>query len=271
MVLAAALAVLGGCSAVRLAYDNADTLLAWQANSWFDFQGELAEERDRRIAAFLAWHRAHALPQYARLAEEAARRLERRLVRADLEWAYDVAFAQIREALAAAAWEAAPLLDRLEAENLSHFEARLAEENRKFAREHLRPPPEERRKQRLQRTVDRLEDWLGDLSEAQLRLVRSYNERAPLADEMRAREHQRLQRELVAMLRAREATRKLADWAPNWDRNREPAYAEAIRRIRTETMDMLLDLDRTLTGAQRRAAVARLRSWAADFERLVRQ
>lgn len=256
---------------MQFAYNNADTLLRWQANSWFDLHGELAEERDRRIAAFLAWHRAQALPQYARLAEEAARRLERGLARADLEWAYDAVFGQMREALRAAAREAAPLLDRLEAENLSHFETRLAEDNRKFAREYLRPPPEERRERRLRRTVERLEDWVGGLSEEQLRRVRRYNERAPLADEMRAREHQRLQRELVAMLRAREATRKLADWAPNWDRDREPAYAEAIRRIRTETMDMLLDLDRMLTGEQRRAAVARLRSWAADFEHLMRR
>lgn len=76
----------------------------------------------------------------------------------------------------------------------------------------------------------------------------------------------------MAILRARRAARRLPDWAPDWEREREPAYAEAVRRMRTETMvEMLLELDRTLTGAQRRAAVARLRAWAADFEMLMRR
>lgn len=63
---------------MQFAYGNAETLLRRQANSWFDLHGELAEERDRRIAAFAAWHGAEALPQYARLAEEAAPRAYRR-------------------------------------------------------------------------------------------------------------------------------------------------------------------------------------------------
>ncbi|MCX7961427.1 MAG: DUF6279 family lipoprotein [Burkholderiales bacterium] len=256
---------------MRLAYNHAETLLAWQANSWFDLHGELAEERDRRIAAFVAWHRANALPQYARLAEEAARRLERGLTRADVEWGYDAVFAQLRQAIRAGAREAAPLLDRLSPENLSHFEARLAEDNRKFAREHVRPKAEERRRQRLRRMIERLEDWLGELSEAQRERVRRYNDRMPLTGEMRARERGRLQQELLAMLRAREATLRLADWAPHWDRQREPDYAEVVARNRTELVNMLLELDGTLSTEQRAAAVARLRSWAADFERLARR
>jgi hypothetical protein len=271
LVLLLAVLLLQGCSAVRIAYNNADTLLRWHANSYFDFQGEAAEELDRRIAAFLAWHRAKALPQYAKLAEEAAARIERGLTRADIEWAYGALFAQIRAGLRAGAAEAAGMLDRLAPENIAYLEMRLAEENRKFAREHLRPAPEKRRQQRLRRTVERLEDWLGDLGEEQLALVRRYNDRAPLVEEMRDRERRRLQQELIGMLRSREAGRRLADWAPNWDRDREPAYAEALARIRAETTDMLLELDRTLSAEQRRGAAARMRAWAADFEQLARQ
>ena len=101
------LALLQGCSVTRLAYNNADTFLRWQANHYFDFQGEQSEELDRRLAALLAWHRAAALPQYARLAEEAAARMLRGVKREDLEWGYDAVRAQVREALGAAAAEAA--------------------------------------------------------------------------------------------------------------------------------------------------------------------
>ena len=72
-----ALVVLPGCSVTRLAYNNADVYLRWQANHYFDFQGEQSDEFDRRLEAFLDWHRAKALPQYARLASSLLRRVPR--------------------------------------------------------------------------------------------------------------------------------------------------------------------------------------------------
>lgn len=271
LVALAVLALLQGCSAVRVAYGNADTLLRWQANSYFDFHEGSAEELDRRIAAFLGWHRVAALPQYAKIAAEAAARVERRLSPADLDWFYAAVEGQAREGLRAAATEAAPLLDRLEPGQLEHFEQRLREENRKFARESLQGGLAERRERRLKRTLERLEDWFGTLGEEQVALVRRYNETAPMSIELRDRDRKRRQAELVAMLRAREARRRLPDWAADWDRGREPAYAAAFRESRAAYAGMIAALDRTLSAEQRRAAAARLRGFAADFEQLQRR
>lgn len=267
----AALALLQGCSAIRLAYSNADTLIRWQANSYFDFHDSASEELDRRIAAFLGWHRAAALPQYAKIAGEAAARLERGLTGADLDWFYATLETQAREGLRAGAVEAAPLLDRLEPAQLKHFEQRLRDENRKFERENLRGGPAERRQRRLKQSIERLEEWFGALTEEQLALVRRYNDSAPMVNEMRDRDRRRRQAELVAMLRAREARKRLADWAVAWDRDREPAYAAAFGDWRAANAGMLAALDKTLTAEQRRAAAARLRGFAADFEQLQRR
>jgi hypothetical protein len=265
------LALLSGCSATRVLYSNADAFLRWQADSYFGFEGEQSDELDARIAAFLAWHRAKALPQYARLAGEAGERLARGLSREDLVWGYDSFQSQARESLRAAAAEMADLLDRLTPEQIDRLERRLAEENRKFAREHLQGTVRERHERRLAQNLERLEEWFGSLSEEQVERVRRYSEGAPRIAELRDRERRRLQKELVAMLRAREAKQRLADWAPNWDRGREPAYAAGVRQMRDQYFRMLLDLDRTLSPAQRQAAVARLREYAAEFESLVRR
>lgn len=266
-----ALAFLQGCSVTRLAYNNADVYLRWQANHYFDLQGEQSEEFDRNLAAFLAWHRATALPQYARLAEEAAARVLRGIKREDLEWSYDAVRARIREALGAAAGEAAGLLDRLGPEQIDHFEQRLAEENRKFAKEQVQGTVEERHNRRVKRNLERLEEWFGPLSEAQAGRVRRYSARAPWSGEMRERDRKRRQAEFVAMLRAREATRRLARWAQDWEAGREPAYAEASRATHAEYIDLLLDLDRTLAAEQREHAVRRLKRFAGLFESLSRQ
>lgn len=253
---------------MRFAYDNADLLLRWQADRYLDFRGEQSEELDRRIAALLARHRATALPQYARFADEAATRMLRGIKREDLEWAYDSLLAHVREALGAAGAEIADLLDRLSREQIAHLEQRLAEENRKFAREQLQGTVEERRQRRLRRNLERLEEWFGPLTEQQAERVRRYGERAPLGAELRDRDRRRRQAELVAMLRARAAGERLAAWASAWDGGREPAYARSARETREAYFDLLLDLDRMLTAEQRAAAAARMREYAVSFNAL---
>jgi hypothetical protein len=265
------LVVLQGCSVTRLAYDNADAFLRWQANSYFDFQGEQSDEFDRRLAALLAWHRAKALPLYALLAEEASARMLRGIQREDLEWGYDSVRARVGETLGAAAGDAAGLLDHLSPEQITHLEQRLAEENRKFAKEQVQGTMEERHKRRVKRNVERLEEWFGTLEEAQVERVRRYSARAPFSAELRDHDRKRRQAGLLAMLRAREAKQRLVQWAQEWEAGREPAYVEASRATHAEYVDLLLDLDRTLSVEQREHAARRLKRYASLFESLVRQ
>lgn len=270
LVAALAVLLLSGCSAVQLGYRNADTFLRWQANSYLDFEGRESEELDQRIAAFLAWHRGNALPQYVALAEEAAVRSGRGLSREDLVWGYDAARGQVREGLRAAAREAAPMLDRLRPEQFTHLEQRFGEDNRKFARDFLSGTPEDRRNRRMKRNIERLEDWVGTLTEAQVERVRQYSDRLPPNEALRDRDRRRRQAELLAMLRAREAGRRLEDWAANWDGGRDPAFQAAVKAQVAEYMDLLVDLDKSLSAAQREHVVRRLRGYAGDFAALVK-
>jgi hypothetical protein len=265
------LTLLQGCSVTRTAYNNADVFLSWQANHYFDLEGPQVEELGRRLDAYHAWHRAKALPQYARLGEEAADRLQRGLKRADLEWSYDAVRAQVREALGQAAVEAAPLLDALSPAQISHLEQRLAEDNRKFAKERMQGTMEQRHQRRVKRNVERLEEWFGTLNEPQAARVRLYSERAPFSADLQDRDRKRRQAELVAMLRAREAKQRLPAWAQNWDAGRAPEYLQAVNATRAEYMDLVLDLDRTLTAEQREHAAARLKRFAGLFDSLARQ
>ena len=266
-----ALTFLSGCSVTRLAYNNADVFLRWQSNHYFDFQGAQSDDLDRAVVGVLAWHRGAALPQYAKLAEEAAARVSRGIRQEDLDWSYDAVRVQVREALGIAAGEAAAMLDRLRPEQIGHFERRLAEGNRDFAKEHVHGTLEERHKRRVKRNVDRLEEWFGPLSDAQAARVRLYSERAPWSADLRERDRKRRQAEFVAMLRAREAKRRLAAWVQDWEGGRAPAYIEASQATRAEYMKLVLDLERTLSMEQREHLVTRLKRFAGLFESLSKQ
>jgi hypothetical protein len=216
----------------------------------------------------MRWHRAQELPKYARDAEDAARRLERGLTREDMVWGYDVFIGHGREAMRAAADQTAPLLDRLTPEQIQHMEQRVAEENRKFAREYLRGSERERREQRAKRIVERLEDWLGNLSKAQIEAVKQFSERAPLISELRDRDNRRIQGEILAIIRAHEAKKRLAEKVVDWDRGRDPAYIAARAANVHEFNTMLLEINRLATREQRGRVIAELRRYAEEFRAL---
>lgn len=258
--------LLGACSgALRLAYDNADAFARWRADSYVRLSGPDSEELDERIDAFFDWHRTHALPKYAALAREGAKRLAAGLSQEDLVWGYDSLVANGAEALRAAAERVAPLLDRVGAAQIRHIERGFSEDNRRFAKDYLRGSEEERRKRRVKRMVERLEDWVGRLSDAQLARVEEFARRVPPVDEMRDRDRRRLQAGVLEIIHQQKAVERLPDYVANWEKGRAPAYAKASEAFRQEFFALVLDLDRGLAPEQRARAIARLRAYGEDF------
>ena len=267
----AAVWLLAGCSALRFAYESADSYLLYRAKGYLDLDEKGSDELEQRIDQFFAWHRRNALPQYARISEDAAKRITKGLSREDLVWGYDSLVANARQSLRVAAERTAPLLDRLTPQQIAHMEKRFAEDNRKFARDYLRGSEADRRKRRAKRVEERLEDWVGNLSSVQLEKVRQFSERTPLYDELRARDRERMQAEFLAMIRKREAQKRLPDWIANWERGRDPAHLAASERFRQDYFTLVLEIDKTLTPQQRNRAAANFRRYAEDFTVLARR
>lgn len=263
--------LLGGCSMVRVAYDNAELYVKYRASYYLDLKGAQDHELAERIDAFFAWHRSEALPEYARLADEAAQRVGKGLSREDLVWGYDSLAAHARHSLRAAAERIAPLLDRLTPEQVAYMEKGFADDNRRYAREHLRGSEQERRERRAKRVQERLEDWVGNLSQAQVERIGEYSRRAPLHDELRERQRKRLQAEVLEMVRARQAQQRLAERLVHWERDRDPVHAKASDAAREEFYALLLDLDRSMTPQQRARAQEAFGRYAQDFAVLAGQ
>ena len=267
MLLALALA-LSGCSTVRLAYENADTYARWRLSGYLNVSGDDADWLDDRVEEFHAWHRANELPKYVKLAREAEARFADGVSREDFIWGYDAVRQQARESLRKAVQMLAPLLDRLTPEQIRYIERRIAEENRKFQRDFLRGSEQERRQKRAKLAVDRLEDWVGKLSQAQVRRVREFAERAPLLDEMRDRDRKRLQADVMKIIREKRAQAQLPERISNWERGRDPVFTAGIETWREHTIALVVDLDRSLTPEQRARVGGNLRRYAEDFEAL---
>src|SRR4051812_46472481 len=79
-------ATVAGCTGLRLGYQQADIILAWRANSYFDLDRDQRREFSARLDKLLAWHRSDQLPEYASFLTTAVNRAEPGLKPDDVAW-----------------------------------------------------------------------------------------------------------------------------------------------------------------------------------------
>jgi len=270
-VLVPLLALLGACSAVRVTYDNADWLLARMAQSYVDLDRDQDRALKAELAQFHDWHRREELPHYAQLFDEAARRIERGLSRADVEWALTAVRGRSQVLARRAASDLAPLLLTLNARQLDELEQSFARNNRKFYAAKLPNDPEEAIETRAEWLSDQLAVWTGSLNPAQRRRVEELVRAFPEFPALRLDNRERRQADLLRMLRQRDdpaARTRLVAFLSNPEASRTERYHATMVAWESQFVDLLVDLDRSLSPRQRAAAVQRLHGYAAEFRGL---
>ena len=262
--------LLGACAgATRVVYDNADAAVLILADRYLDLEGKQWKLARGSIGRFHAWHRQTELPRYASLLQSAAGRVERGLTRDDVEWGIQSLRARYAVLIGAAVRESRPLLDALDADNVAALERHFAAEDQKRVRERLSGDPAKQERDRVAAIVKRFEEWTGPLSEAQKELVRRFVRST--ADYPRYAHESRLrkQRELVELL---QRNVRAGNGSPAEDlRSHLLAWEDRgvpKREFRARFVQLILDLDRTLTSSQRASAIERLRRYAEDCRQL---
>jgi hypothetical protein len=273
VVLAAAL---GGCgSVVRVAYNHGDFALRMMADEYLDLQGEQEELLKAQLARFHEWHRREELPRYAGIFQGAADRLAQGLKREDVTWAFGAARARYRVFMLQAADETAPVMATLKPDNYAALAKKFADTNAKFTKEYLDPDQAKRDRARAKWLVERFEFFMGDLSDAQVALVERFVQSQPRINEVRLTDRKRRQQEFVALLRAYQTSPELAErlrgYFVNWERGRGPEHAQYAREWEERLVQLVLEVDATLTPEQRQRVVARFAALAQDCDVLARQ
>ena len=133
----ALVALLASCSAVRVAYNNAEPLVRFAVHEYFDLDDRQNEQFRNRLAQFHEWHRNAELPAYAALLEVSAGKVEGGLERGDVRWAVEAMRARYRVLITRAAGDAAPILVTLTEPQIEELERRLAKANVKYAEENV--------------------------------------------------------------------------------------------------------------------------------------
>src|SRR5450759_1637633 len=274
-LLLLAVASLAGCSGARLAYNNADTVVRWMADDYFALEGPQEEEFKARLAGFHAWHRSEELPRYSVLMTSAGDKLADGLTAPELLWAWESVKGRYRRMAAHAAPELAAVLATLTPAQFDRLDKKFAESDAEYAKKYLKGGEAEQRKRRDKRNLELMREWFGDLSDEQEAQLKISSAKLPLLYELRLQNRERRQGEFVALLKAyrspAELEPRLKQWLTGWEEGTSPEYRLLSELHREGYIQMLLELDRGLTPAQRVHAVTRFYEYAEIFKALAEQ
>ena len=268
-------ALLGACTAVRLVYNNADTLVRYMAADYLELGPLQADDFKLRLARFHGWHRTHELPAYAALLAEAGRRVDKGVAETDVDWAVAQLRARYRRLAAQAATEGAPLLASLSPAQLVDMEKKLAGVNAKYAREHNLDDQAKRLRRNTKLMHKQFDDWLGNLTSAQEERIGRFVREQDALSVPRFEDRKRRQREGVALIRAERdpavLASRLAELFADPDKGRSADLRAASAHYEVELARLVVEVDRSASAEQRAHAVRRMEGYANDFQVLAGQ
>lgn len=262
---------LGGCSAIRTLYDQAEHVIGWRLNDYFDLDAEQKRFFHSRFASFHDWHRAHQLRDYAALLQTAEQRLNRGPLPEDASWVREQIRLQSLTLIAQAHEDIAALLASLSERQIAHARQRFVRDNRKFSQERgAGAAPEEQRRLRARRDIEQIEHWSGPLDREQRNRVSALSGQLPLDAGIRHQDRLRRQQAFLALLdERRDGERfetRLRQWLVDWDGGRPVEHQVALERYAQARATMWVGVYSELRPEQRMKVLDRLR-WYTDAMR----
>ena len=276
-----ALLLLGGCSAVRVGYNQAPTLAWWWLDGYMDFDATQAPKVKDTLAQWFAWHRSTQLPDYADLLAAAQQQVMQPATPAQVcRWNDDLRV-RLTVAFAQGVPLAADLLPLLKPAQLAQLERRYRKSNLEFEEDFLQQP-DERQKAAIKRTVDRAEMLYGRLDDNQRRLIAAGVAGSPFDPTAWHAERQALQSQTLQTL-----ARLTAGGPARADRESNLAGLKALadrvlrappgpyrdyqQRLTDYNCEFIARLHNSTTPKQRLAARDRLHGWEEDLRVLAAQ
>lgn len=278
-IIAATLALLAGCSTLRLAYNQAPALAFWWLDGYFDLDTEQGASARDALADWFAWHRATQLVDYAGLLAAARQQIPNDITPAEVcRWADE-----LRRRIEAGYEQGVPALAALvltlKAEQVRHVERRYQKADEEFRDDFLRATRSEQIEASSKRALSRAETIYGRLDGAQRALLAQGIAASPFDAERWLGERQARQKEIVDGLQslrveradAARAEAALRMFAAHAAVSPRPAYHDYQQRLFEHNCQLTARLHNSSNAEQRRRGADKLKGWEDDLRAMAAQ
>jgi hypothetical protein len=276
LLMAGYVLLLAACSSVRFGYNHADTFLVSSLDRYLDLENGQKQLAERQAEAFLAWHRATQLNDYAALLEEARVKIRGPVTVDDVlafQW-------KLMNRLAAIGERAAPEIARLALtltpEQIAHLRSELADDEEEFREKYEADGADGIAKAQAKRFIKVSRFWFETLTPAQEEIVRAGFAGRDRISRFWMEERERRQRDLVAVLDRIRSEHPAPGVAAGWVRDyfagfvqhADPQQRASAQAQQRSNADLIAKLINAATPEQRAELDEKLERYANDFTAL---
>lgn len=270
-------ALLTGCSALKLGYRQGPTLAHWWLDGYLDFDATQSQSVKEELRRWFDWHQQSQLALYAAHLGRARQEAQQALGPEQLcRWGdstRDLLVPAIERLIPAAA----ELLPTLSEAQLRHLDARFARQTAELRETMLQPDRDARARAAAERTVKRFESAYGPLDGGQRALVEEAVKTSPFQAEAWFEQRQRRHVELMDTLRtlvrerppAAQAQERLRQLARRYDGRSPMAPPQEAAVLSAYNCALVAKVHASTTAAQRQHLSDKLRGWEADLRALL--
>lgn len=257
------IAGLTGCVGFGFWFEQLDRLSVWQMDRMLDLNSEQEDQLYEISGDYREWLRNHGVPEAETIIRDVRQAWEEGQLLAATRMLEDRFEDWSREALTAMYPRLQPWLDSLTPENLAYWQAYSRDRYADWFDEH------ESAEAKLEDRTDRLEDWFGDLSDAQVAMIREHTLWTD-ADYQRKIDNSEQWREQLSQAILAKDHARLSDWFSNPRALQSESHARWQQAERARFFELAAALYPGLSQTQRDHASARLQEWLdklAEVER----
>ncbi|MDR7308166.1 DUF6279 family lipoprotein [Rhodoferax saidenbachensis] len=269
--------VLGGCSAVRLAYNNAPDFTYWWLDGYFDFDGAQSLRLRNDLQSLQDWHRKGELPQLAETLKNLNTAATQPVAPEQVCKLSAYLEERVQTVLDRAAPTAVALAPSLTVAQLDHLARALDKRNREWREEWLDGTPEQRNDRRLKKLVERAEGFYGRVSDEQRALLQSQLDTSAFDASLQYREILRRQQDVLQTLRALRASNpaeihvqaEVRALVARSLQSPDPVFRQYTDRVRTQACSAIAAFHNSTTTSQRSKLQQTLQGYEADVRALM--
>ena len=280
VVLALMLVVVAGCSSLRLAYNNGDTVLYWWLNAYVDLDRDQKGWVREDIDKLFDWHRKTQLKDYVEILRKGQKQVQGNVTQAELLADYSEIKSRTQSLLLKAAPDLADLARSLKPEQIAQMEKKFKSNNDDYRKKFLTGDQEKRQQLRYKKSMEQFELWFGSFSREQEAAIRKASDARPLDNEIWLDERSRRQRNVLNLVQkvqneklGKEATVALINTLirDSFERLEHSERKPFFDAFENSTAQMVLTVIKIATPAQKEHAVKRMQGWIDDFNSLATQ
>ncbi|MEY4295617.1 MAG: hypothetical protein RLY82_1305 [Pseudomonadota bacterium] len=264
--------LLTSCTAVKLTYNNADSLVYFWLDGYVDFTVDQKVGVKNDIQALHTWHRQTQLPTFALMAKTLQVQAQGNVTAVQLCANWDQVEPTFMPPLIAHLEPAVlKLVSQMTPDQITSVEEKYAKTNKEWLKEWQPKTTRELHKNSEKAIRDRLENIYKSLSDDQVKLLRELIAVSPFDSKIAYAERLRRQQDMIATLKGARTKETLRALVQRNITSPDSTYRAYAARVKQSNCEMYAKIHNSMNESQRLQAVKTFQDYERDFKTLQAQ